>query len=52
MDKILHSFVNGAFAAMKGPLLVLLLVSIVLALARHPPGRLAARVRGTRRLPR
>jgi hypothetical protein len=37
MDKILHSFVNGAFAAMKGPVLVLLLVSIVLALARHLP---------------
>jgi hypothetical protein len=53
MDKVIHSLFNGAFAVMKGPLLFLLLVSIVLALVRHPPGRLAAvRVRNPRRLPR
>jgi hypothetical protein len=53
MDKFVHCIVNGAFAAMKGPLLFILLISIVVSLVRRPPGRLApVRVRNPRRLPR
>ena len=46
MDKALHTLTHGAFNAMKGPLLSLLLLSILISLARQPPGRLfAARAR-------
>ena len=46
MDKTLHAFVNGAFALLRGPLIFLILASIVISVARHTPARLArARIR-------
>ncbi|MGB7256784.1 MAG: hypothetical protein ACRECC_02460 [Pseudolabrys sp.] len=46
MEKIVKAILNGAFTAVKGPLFFILMVSVVLSVARHPPGRLApARVR-------
>jgi hypothetical protein len=42
MDKALHTLTHGTFNAMKGPLLSLLMLSIVVSLARRPPGRLLA----------
>jgi hypothetical protein len=47
MDGILHAMVNGTFALIRGPLLLLLMASIVVSVARHPPGPLAP----THRLP-
>jgi hypothetical protein len=48
MEKAIHSLVQGTFNAMKGPLLLILLLSIVVSLVRHPPSRLfAARARKT-----
>ena len=52
MDKILHAIFNGAFALIRGPLLVVLMASMVVSLARHRPAELApARVRRPRPLP-
>ena len=46
MEKALHTVMHGTFNAMKGPLLSFLMLSIVVSLVRHPPGRLlAARAR-------
>ena len=42
MDKAIHSLVHGTFNAMKGPLLLILMLSVVVSLARHRPGRLSA----------
>ncbi len=40
MDQTFHRLMNGTFNVMKGPILSLLMVSIVISLARRPPGRL------------
>jgi hypothetical protein len=40
MDKIVNSILTAAIAVLKGPLFVLLLVSIVVSLVRHPTRRL------------
>ena len=46
MDKILHAIFNGAFALIRGPLMLVLMTSIVVSLARRSPARLVpARVR-------
>jgi hypothetical protein len=46
MDKILHAIFNGAFALIRGPLMLALMASIVVSLVRHRPAELApARVR-------
>jgi hypothetical protein len=45
MEKALHTVMHGTFNAMKGPLLSFLMLSIVVSLVRHPPGRLLARAR-------
>lgn len=46
MEKTIHALMHGTFNVMKGPLLLVLLLSIVVSLVRHPPGRLlAARAR-------
>ena len=50
MDKTLHRIFNGAFALIRGPLLLLLMASIVIALVRQRPVSLAP-VR-VRKLPR
>ncbi|HZQ13013.1 MAG TPA: hypothetical protein VFB31_09420 [Pseudolabrys sp.] len=41
MDKALHSIFNGLFTAIKGPLLVVLMASIVISLIRQRPRRIA-----------
>ncbi|HXX25320.1 MAG TPA: hypothetical protein VEJ40_01540 [Pseudolabrys sp.] len=41
MDKTLHAFFNGVFALFRGPLIFLILTSIVISVARHTPARLA-----------
>jgi hypothetical protein len=41
MDKILHAIFNGAFAVIRGPLMLVLMTSIVISLARRTPTRLA-----------
>jgi hypothetical protein len=41
MDKFLHSVFMGAFALIRGPLIFLILASIVVSLVRHSPARLA-----------
>jgi hypothetical protein len=46
MDKILNAIFNGAFALIRGPLMLVLMASIVVSLARHRPAELApARMR-------
>lgn len=46
MDKILQTIFNGTFALIRGPLLLVLMASIVVSLARHRPAELSpARVR-------
>ena len=40
MDKALHHIFNGAFGLIRVPLLLLLMASIVISLARRRPGRL------------
>ena len=46
MDKILHAILNGAFALIRGPLMLVLMASIVVSLVRRPSARLApARIR-------
>ena len=42
MEKILHAIFNGAFAVIRGPLMLVLMASIVVSLVRQPPARLAA----------
>jgi hypothetical protein len=49
MDKILHAIFNGAFALIRGPLLLFLMASIVVSLVRQPHARLAP-VRARKRL--
>jgi hypothetical protein len=39
-DKVLRKLFDGAWSCLQGPILYLLLVLIVIALIRHPPGRL------------
>jgi len=41
MDKFLHSFFMGAFALVRGPLIFLILASMVISQVRHSPARLA-----------
>lgn len=50
MDKILHAIFNGAFALIRGPLMLVLMTSIVISLARHRPSDLAP-ARAPRPLP-
>lgn len=50
MDKFLHSLFNGAFALIRGPLIFLLMASVVISLVRQSPARLA-RVRVRKQLP-
>jgi len=50
MDKTLHSLFNTAFALIRGPLIFLILTSIVIAVARHKPARLV-RAHARRPLP-
>jgi hypothetical protein len=50
MDKAVHSLMHGIFNAMKGPLLSLLILSVIVALVRQHPGRLVP-VRVRKRLP-
>ena len=50
MDRFLHSLFNGAFALIRGPLIFLLMTSVVIALVRQSPARLA-RVRVCKQLP-
>jgi hypothetical protein len=46
MDKVLHAIFNGAFALIRGPLMLVLMASIVVSLARHRSAELApARIR-------
>jgi len=42
MEKTIHFLMHGTFNAMKGPLLCILMLSIVFSLVRSPPGRLFA----------
>jgi hypothetical protein len=42
MEKAIHALMHGTFNAMKGPLLCILMLSIVVSLVRSPPGRLFA----------
>jgi hypothetical protein len=52
MEKALQSIFNGAFSVLTGPLAVVILVSIIISLARRPPGQLMpvrARVQDRRR---
>jgi hypothetical protein len=52
MDKTLHAIFNGAFALIRGPLLLVLMASIVVSLVRHRPAELApARARKSLRPP-
>jgi hypothetical protein len=41
MDKFLYSAFNGAFSLVRGPLIFLLMASIVVSLVRNSPARLA-----------
>lgn len=40
MDKFLHSLFNGAFALIKGPLIFLIMASVVISLVRQSRARL------------
>ncbi|HVV60163.1 MAG TPA: hypothetical protein VHD14_00250 [Pseudolabrys sp.] len=50
MEKIVKTILKAGFVLVKGPLLFILMVSVVLSVIRHPPRRLAP-VR-VRKLPR
>ena len=41
MDKVLHHIFNGAFALIRGPLLAVLMASVVVSLVRQRPRQLA-----------
>ncbi|HZT26787.1 MAG TPA: hypothetical protein VFA57_13895 [Pseudolabrys sp.] len=41
MDKALENLMNGTFNLVKGPVLSILMLSIVVSLVRHPPSRLS-----------
>jgi hypothetical protein len=41
MDRFVRSIFSVAFAVVKVPLFIILLVAMVISVVRHPPGRLA-----------